>query len=126
MWADVWREIRQLVRIERMDRPDPGLLGPSHVVLLRENLKLRLLDARLALLQRDERVFREDIKQARAWVDRYFDPASSVTQSALDTLDSLSDAKLSIALPVLTESLAAVKRVRVVPEKLAAPPKGGR
>ncbi|MEY3200869.1 MAG: hypothetical protein RIR70_419 [Pseudomonadota bacterium] len=121
IWADVWREIRGLVHIERLDRPDPGLLAPTQVVFLRENLKLRLLDARLALLQRDERVFREDIKQARGWIEKYFDPASPVTQSALDHLAHLSDAKLSITLPVLTESLAAVKSVRVVPERLIGP-----
>ena len=127
IWADLWREIRQLVRIERLDRPDPGLLGPGQVVFLRENLKLRLLDARLALLQRDERVFREDIKQARSWVDKYFDPASSVTQAAMDTLGQLNDARVTIQLPVLTESLAALKRVKVMPERLLPPaPKGGR
>jgi len=132
MWAEVWHEIRQLVRIERLDRPDPGLLAPNQVVFLRENLKLRLLDARLALLQRDERVFREDIRQARTWVEKYFDPAAPLTQSALDTLAQLGDAKVSIQLPVLTESLAAIKGVRVVPERLIGPapaapsPKGGQ
>ena len=125
VFADIWREIRQLIRIERLDRPDPGLLSPTQVVFLRENLKLRLLDARLALLQRDGRVFKEDISQAQAWVGKYFDGTAAVTQAALDTLAQLGEARLVVELPVLTESLAAIKGVKVVPERLANP-MGGR
>ncbi len=64
--VDVWRELRQLVRIERIDRPDPGLLAPREIFFLRENLRLRLLTARLALLARDGRTFQSDLKQADA------------------------------------------------------------
>lgn len=129
LFDDIWQEIRQLVRIERLDRPDPGLLSPNHALFLRENLKIRLLDARLALLQRDSRVFNEDIRQARSWIERYFDGSASVTQAALETLAQLSNAKLVIELPVLTESLAAHKSLKFMPERApvkASAPQGGR
>lgn len=119
LWADLWREIGQLVRIERLDRPDPGLLAPTQVVFLRENLKLRLLDARLALLQRNGRLFQEDIRQATQWVERYFDGSAGVTRAALDTLGTLSVSQLVVELPVITDSLAALKTLKAVPERAA-------
>ena len=52
--GEVWRELRQLVVVRRIDAPEPPLLPPPQAYFLRENLKLRLLNARLALLTRDE------------------------------------------------------------------------
>src|SRR6266581_4753406 len=48
--AEVLGELKQLVRIENMEGSDPALLSPPQAFFLRENLKLRLLNARLALL----------------------------------------------------------------------------
>ena len=52
-WREAWTDLRQLVRVQQMDRPDVPLLAPSQAFFLRENLKLRLIGARLALLARD-------------------------------------------------------------------------
>lgn len=110
---DLWSEIRQLVRVERMDRPDPGLLAPANVFFLRENLKLRLINARLALLQRDGRMFREDVKQAREWLERYFDPRAKAVQNAVVTLDQLSGIHLALNLPSLEDSLTALRNYKL-------------
>src|SRR5258706_2763357 len=57
MWerllAELRDELRQLVRIQSVDGSDSALISPSQAFFLRENLKLRLLNARLALLARD-------------------------------------------------------------------------
>jgi len=52
-WRDTWAELKQLVRVQQTDKPDIALLAPSQAFFLRENLKLRLIGARLALLARD-------------------------------------------------------------------------
>ncbi len=54
----IWAELRGLVRVQRLDAQDQSLLAPEQAYFLRENLKLRLLHARLALLQRNEPAFR--------------------------------------------------------------------
>lgn len=113
LWGDIWGEMKQLVRIERMDRPDPGLLAPEKSFFLRENLKLRLVNARLSLLQRDNISFHADVNQARKWLDRYFDTAVEPVQAALLTLQSLDDAKLNVDLPSLADSLAALRVLKV-------------
>lgn len=115
--ADVWRETKELVRVERVDRPDPGLLSPSQSFFLRENLKLRLLNARLALLARDGRSFRDDVRQAREWLERYFDPAAKPVQASVATLRALGAVDVATDMPGLNETLGALRNLRAAKEK---------
>lgn len=114
---EIWHDTRQLVRIERIDRPEPGLLSPNQSFFLRENLKLRLVSARVALLSRDVKSFREDIRQARDWLERYFDTRAKPVQSALATLKSLSAADVTTETPSLNETLSTLRSFKVVPER---------
>jgi uroporphyrin-3 C-methyltransferase len=120
-WAELgrelWGEMKQLVRVERLDRPDPGLLAPSHAFFLRENLKLRLINARLSLLQRDGKSFRDDVRQARLWIERYFDVRSQSASAALAALKQLGDMDVSSEPPTLNESLAAMRTLKAASEK---------
>lgn len=103
------RELKQLIRIENTDRADPVLLNPSQVFFLRENLKLRLLNARLALLARDDATYRSDLKAAAGWLERYFDTRSRETSAAIGSLNRLGAGSASVSLPSIAESLAAVR-----------------
>ena len=109
MAADLWKEIRSLVRIQRFDRDEPALLAPGQGFFLRENLKLRLLNARLALLSRDQWTFRNELRQAHTWIERYFDSRERAVQASLGALKQLSATEVSIELPSLNESLSAIK-----------------
>lgn len=118
--GEVWQELRQLVRIERIDAHgigDPGLLAPREVFFLRENLRLRLLSARLALLARDGRSFQSDLKQADEWLARYFDAGAPTVKDAQATLRSL--VKLDVMRePVeLNETLSALRNFKLAREK---------
>ncbi len=115
--ADLWREFRQLVRIERIDQSDPALLAPNQSYFLRENLKLRLLNARLALLQRDGKVFREEIRRSREQLERYFDGRAKPVQAAQSTLASLAATDVSFDLPGLAETLAALRNLKFARER---------
>jgi len=110
--ADVWNELRQLVVVRRMDKSEPPLLPPSQAYFLRENLRLRLFNARLSLLTRDEAGYREDLRAAQAWVQRYFDGKSRQTADALAQLKGLSSATVSFEMPTISESLDAVRGFR--------------
>lgn len=107
--ADVWREIRSLVRIQRFDRDEPVLLAPGQAFFLRENLKLRLLNARLAMLSRDQWTFRNEVKAAQVLLERHFDAQSKAVQTAQGSLRQLGAAELVIDLPTLNESLSAIR-----------------
>ncbi len=106
---DVWDEFSQLIRIERMDRPDPALLAPGQAAYLRENLRLRLLSARLALMQREGKLFAEDVRQSREWLQRYFDVQARPVADTLNELAQIERARLTMTLPSLEETQAALR-----------------
>jgi uroporphyrin-3 C-methyltransferase len=100
------------VRIQRLDRVEPALLSPEQDFFLRENIKLRLLDARLALFARDQSTYRSEIEYSRAWIERYFDGNERIVQNSLQTLRQLAAVEIVTELPGLNESLSAIKRFR--------------
>ena len=111
--AELMAEFRQVVRVQNVERADPALLGPSQVFFLRENLKLRLLNARLALLARDEVTFRNDLRTATSWLERYFDTRARAAAAAIAVLKQIGSSGISMALPTIGDSLAAVRNYKV-------------
>ena len=107
--GEVWKELRQLVVVRRVEAPEPPLLPPQQAWFLRENLKLRLLNARLALLTRDEAGYREDLRVAEGWIQRYFDVRAKASQSALAQMKQISSASISFEPPSIVDSLEAVR-----------------
>jgi uncharacterized protein HemX len=114
---EFWDEMKGLVRIRDMEPADAALLSPAQSYFLRENLKLRLLSARVALLARDEPSFREDLRATQAWVARYFDPHAKETAAALAALKQLAATPVAITPPDINASLAAVRAARAAQEK---------
>jgi uroporphyrin-3 C-methyltransferase len=114
---DVWREIRGLIRIQRFDRDEPVLLAPGQSFFLRENLKLRLLNARLALLAHDHWTFRTELTVAQDWLQRYFSGDDKAVQAALGKLQQLAAIDLSLELPTLNDSQAALRSLRTGKEQ---------
>jgi uroporphyrin-3 C-methyltransferase len=106
--ADAWSEIRTLIRVERLDQEDPVLLAPEQNTFLRENLKMRLLTARLALMARDGRSYAADLAQARQWVERFYDLRDERVQAALGELKELEAVKVRYAPPDLSETFSAL------------------
>ena len=107
--AEVWGEMSQLVVVRRMDSVEPPLLPPSQAYFVRENLRLRLLNARASLLARDEAGYREDLRASLAWVQRYFDNRSKLTADSVAQLKQLSTVSISFEMPTISESLDAVR-----------------
>ena len=114
---ELWNDLLTLVRIERIDAAEAPLLAPEQSFFLRENLKLRLLGARLSLLARDQATFRADLEAASAWLQRYFDTEASTVASSATAIDELSKSDIVIALPDVGASLDAVRNYRLVRER---------
>lgn len=112
-----WAELRSLVRIQRFDRQEVVLLSPDQSLILRENIKLRLLNARLALLTRDQWVFRSELKAAHAWLERYFQVEEKSVQAALAALKQLAATEITVEVPSLNDSLTALQNIKAGREK---------
>jgi uroporphyrin-3 C-methyltransferase len=112
---ELWAEVRQLIRVRTVDTPDALLLSPTQAYYARENLKLRLLSARLALLSRNESAFRSDLAAAQDTINRYFDTRARQTQSAQALLKQVQGSDLNIEMPTLNASLSAVRDYKAKP-----------
>lgn len=115
--SDLWRELRSLVRIQRFDREAPALLAPGQEFFLRENLKLRLLSARLALLARDQQTYRNEVKVALGWLEGNFTAEDKAVQAARATLKQLAASVVDVEIPRLAETQAALRVLRPGKEK---------
>ena len=114
---DFWEEMKGLVRIRELEGQEAPLLAPAQSYFLRENLKLRLLSARVALLARDEASFRDDLKASQAWIAKYYDARAKPTATALATLKQIAETPVVISVPDINTSLAAVRTARAAREK---------
>ncbi len=112
-------EAKSLVRVTRIDQPEAMLIAPEQAYFLRENLKLRLLSARIALLQRDGKTFRSDLQAARQWLERFYETRDRNLAAALVTLRQLADVDIGIAVPDINASLNAVRDYKLTRERAA-------
>jgi uroporphyrin-3 C-methyltransferase len=101
-------EIRGLVRVSRIEDPDAALLTPDQAFFVRENLKLKLLNARLGLLSRQNDAARSDLASAAQAADKYFDGTSRKTQTANTLLVQLQAQMRSLEIPRIDETLTAL------------------
>jgi uroporphyrin-3 C-methyltransferase len=104
----VWQEVRSLVRVTRIDRPEAGLVSPEQTFFLRENLKLRLLNARLSLLSRQFDLAQADLAQAQQMIERYFDRSSRRVAAATELTRQVSQQARQVSMPRPDETLAAL------------------
>ncbi len=113
--GELWSEVRQLIRVRSVESSDALLLSPTQAYYARENLKLRLLNARLALLSRNESAFRSDLLAAQDAITKYFDTRAGQTQTAQALLKRVQASNLAIEMPTLADSLNAVRNYKARP-----------
>ena len=108
MAQEVRDELRNLVRVSRVEAPEAALLSPEQAFFVRENLKLKVLNARLGLLARQTESARADLATASAILSRYFDSTSRKTQTAQNLLLQVQGQMRSLELPRVDDTLAAL------------------
>ena len=101
-------EVKDLVRVSRINDPQAALLSPEQSFFVRENLKLRVLNARLGLLARQVDAVRSDLNQTASTITRYFDPQARKTQTALALVKQMQSEFASFEQPRVDETLAAL------------------
>ena len=104
----VLQELRALVRVTQIDHPEAMLLAPDHAYFLRENLKLRLLNARLALLSRQFDTAQSDLRDAQSALIRYFDAGHKRVIGTAELMRQVGEQSRQLNLPKPDESLAAL------------------
>jgi uroporphyrin-3 C-methyltransferase len=101
-------QIKGLVRVSRIESPEAALLSPDQGFFLRENIKLKLLNARLGLLARQKDAARADLASAAVIVRRYADASSRKTTQLLQLLEQSGVQLKASEIPPLEGSLTAL------------------
>ncbi len=117
-WAErtgesAWNELRRLVQVQRVESPDALMLSAEQGEILRANLELRLIEARMALLQQVNSLWQSDLTAVREAVAHYGEPGSPITRRLLSGLDELLALEPAPELPSLSGSLKAVRSLQV-------------
>lgn len=99
-------EARNLVRVSRIETPEAALLSPEQSFFLRENLKLKLLNARLGLLARQIESARSDLADAEGMLKKYFQANARKTQTAAALLQQVQTQMRTLQLPRIDDTLA--------------------
>lgn len=110
--ASLLQPLQGLVRIQRIEAAAPVLLAPEQEIYLRQQLKLRLLNARLALLAHEGEVFKGDIAAFGAALSSYFATEDAAVRAALDYCQPLRTLEISSERPELRASLEALAHLR--------------
>lgn len=107
-WNAILGEVRGLVRVSRIAQPEAALLSPEQSFFVRENLKLKLLNARLGLLARQLESSRADLGAASVLINRYFDATARRTQTAASLLQQVQTQMKTVELPRVDDTLTAL------------------
>jgi uroporphyrin-III C-methyltransferase len=107
-WQIVRAELVKLVRVSRIENPDAVLLSPEQTYFLRENLKLKILNARLGLLGRQIQSAKSDLASVADDVRKYSDPTSKQAQLLQAALLQVQSQLSNAAIPALDSTLAAL------------------
>ncbi|MEI8033905.1 MAG: uroporphyrinogen-III C-methyltransferase [Betaproteobacteria bacterium] len=110
-WQELWTDIKQLVQVQRLDGTDVALLAPDQTFFLKEHLKLRLLTARVALLNRDGKTFNHDVMAVKDWLSRYFDLHEPKVMAFQGVVNDLQKEQINLELPDISTSLDALHKL---------------
>jgi uncharacterized protein HemX len=107
--SELLEELKRLVQIRRLGENEAVLLAPQQAFFLRENLRLRLLSARLALLSRDQAGFHADLRSAEQLLSHYFNTEDAGVIAAVRELAQLQRLQIAVKLPEIKASLTALE-----------------
>ena len=107
-WQIVRAELVKLVRVSRIENPDAVLLSPEQTYFLHQNLKLKILNARLGLLGRQIQSAKSDLASVADDVRKYSDPTSKQAQTLQTALSQVQTQLGNASIPALDSSLAAL------------------
>ncbi len=102
---DLWQEARSLLVIRRHDGAAPMLLPPEQLYFLKQNLRLQLEAARLALLRQDAKGFRAEMESAEQWLQEFFSPSQEAVANLLSEIAALKQVEIQPPLPDISASL---------------------
>lgn len=109
VWQEIWGELQKAVLIRRLDQPVAPLMAPEQNYYLKQNLRLMLEQANLALLEQNQAVFEHSLKQASIWLENYFDIQDQQTITLISKIKAMQALHIAYKTPDISKSLRLLK-----------------
>ena len=98
--------LNHFIRISPKQTADKKeLLAPNQDIYLRENIRLRLQLAIMAVPRQQDELYKQSLDAVASWVRSYFDTSAEVTQNFLKSVDELADSSIYVDVPEQLQSL---------------------
>ena len=98
--------LNHFIRISSKQSADKKeLLAPNQDIYLRENIRLRLQLAIMAVPRQQDELYKQSLDAVASWVRSYFDTSAEVTQNFLKSVDELADSSIYVDVPEQLQSL---------------------
>ena len=110
LWLQAESQFNSLVRISRIDVPEAALMAPDQAYFLRENIKLRLLNARLALMARHGDVAKADLQMVQVLLQRYFRSDAPAVMDAIEVVARVAEQAADTEVPRPDETWTALAK----------------
>jgi uroporphyrin-3 C-methyltransferase len=101
-------KLSDYVIIRRRDVPIEALMDPQWEGLVRQNLRMLLEQAQVALLSGNQQLFRESLSRARHWVAEFFEADEAAAFALAGQISVLIEKEIAVAMPDISRSLLAV------------------
>ena len=114
LWQTAKDNMGNLVQVRKIDNPDIMALSADQVYFVRKNIELRLLDARVALMQHQSAVYQDDLAAAITEINRHFDTNHPTVKAWLAEAEQLKNTDISMSQDndMLKNSLSAVRKIK--------------
>ena len=106
------KTLSSFITVRQRSEPIEPMLSPAESVYARQNLRLMIEQAQLAILSGDQAAWQSSLQRATEWADRHFLSSDAVTQSLVTTLAELAEQEVAPELPAVGASLSALKKVQ--------------
>jgi len=112
---DAWSNFSKLIVVRRNNQPMAALMTPEQVELIRKNLALKVEAARLALIQRDEKLYAANLTITAEWLGNYFDANNPAVRAAIKQIETLKNIPISVPFPDISRSLMMLRELPLTP-----------
>ena len=109
IWSNIWKDLKQAVLIRRLDKPVEPLLAPEQDYYLKQNLRLMLEQASLALIDKNTIIYQSSLNKALVWLDQYFIQNDKKISEIKNNLAEMASFKIDQTLPDISTSLRLTK-----------------
>ncbi|MFU2080354.1 uroporphyrinogen-III C-methyltransferase [Avibacterium endocarditidis] len=112
-WED-WKEnaeksatsfLNHFIRVTPKNADSRALLAPNQDIYLRENIRLRLQLAIMAVPRQQNDLYKQSLETVASWVRSYFDTNTEVAKTFLNEVDELAEQSIYVDVPTQLSSL---------------------